>query len=71
MWVTKPYGGSLGFCDQPVIEHGQVRSEPTHLSQFWTERGIEFIESNRDRPFFLMLAYNAPYGLAPALRELT
>jgi arylsulfatase A-like enzyme len=36
---------------------------PDHQTDYWTKRGIEFIEANRDRSFFLFLAYNAPYGL--------
>ena len=28
-----------------------------------TRRGIEFIEQNKERPFFLYLAYNGPYSL--------
>lgn len=68
-WVTKPHGHSLGFYDQEVIEGGETRVEPTYLTEFWTDRGIEFIRSNRDRPFFLFLAYNGPYGLGGAMRE--
>jgi arylsulfatase A-like enzyme len=68
-WVTKPHGHSRGFYDQEVIEDGQIRVEPTYLTQYWTDRGIEFIEANKDRPFFLFLAYNGPYGLGSAMRE--
>ena len=68
-WVTKPHGHSLGFYDQEVIEDGKTRVEPTYLTDLWTDRGIEFIESNKDRPFFLFLAYNGPYGLGGAMHE--
>lgn len=68
-WVTKPHGHSRGFYDQQVIEDGRIRNEPTYLTKFWTDRGIEFIEANRDRPFFLFLAYNGPYGLGNCMRE--
>lgn len=68
-WVTKPHGHSLGFYDQEVIEDAAVRVEPTYLTRFWTDRGIEFIEKNKDRPFFLFLAYNGPYGLGRAMYE--
>ncbi len=68
-WITKPHGHSQGFYDQEVIENGEIRVEPTYLTNLWTERGIEFIEANRDRPFFLFLAYNGPYGLGGAMRE--
>ena len=63
-WVTKPHGGTAEFYDQPVIENGEIRKEPTYLTDFWTDRAITFIERNRKRPFFLFLAYNGPYGLS-------
>jgi arylsulfatase A-like enzyme len=68
-WTTKPHGHSQGFYDQQVIENGEVRVEPTYLTDYWTQRGIEFIQANRDRPFFLFLAYNGPYGLGASMRE--
>jgi len=68
-WVTKPHGSSAGFYDQEVIEDARIRVEPTYLTRYWTDRGIEFIEANRDRPFFLFLAYNGPYGLGSSMRE--
>jgi arylsulfatase A-like enzyme len=68
-WVTKPHGHSRGFYDQEVIEDGEIRVEPTYLTEYWTDRGIEFIEANKDRPFFLFLAYNGPYGLGGAMHE--
>ncbi|MCA9248230.1 MAG: sulfatase-like hydrolase/transferase, partial [Planctomycetales bacterium] len=68
-WTTKPHGSSKGFYDQQIIENGQMRIEPKYLTDYWTDRGIEFIEKNRQRPFFLMLAYNGPYGLGGTLDE--
>ena len=72
-WTTKPHGHSPGFLNQEVIDDGKVRREPRHLSEYWTDRGIEFIEQSRrqhpDRPFFLFLAYNGPYSLSGAMKE--
>jgi arylsulfatase A-like enzyme len=68
-WVTKPHGHSQGFYDQEVIENGKIRREPSYLTDFWTDRGVEFIRASRDRPFFLLLAYNGPYGLGKAMHE--
>ncbi|MDR3401605.1 MAG: sulfatase-like hydrolase/transferase [Chthoniobacter sp.] len=62
-WVTKPDGGTREFYDQDVIENGKVRREEGYTTDLWTRRGIEFIEQNKDHPFFLYLAYNGPYGL--------
>lgn len=62
-WTTKPDGSTSEFYDQPVIEEGQVRRESGYTTELWTRRGIEFIQRHRDRPFFLLLAYNGPYLL--------
>jgi len=62
-WVTKPDGHTLEFYDQSVIENGRVREEVGYTTDLWTRKGIEFIEQNRQRPFFLFLAYNGPYSL--------
>jgi arylsulfatase A-like enzyme len=65
-WVTMPTGGTTTFFDAEIIENGAVRKEPMHLTRFWTRHALAFIEKFKDRPFFLYLAYNAPYGLGPA-----
>src|SRR5262245_32281308 len=62
-WSTKPDGSTREFYDQEVIEDGKVRIEAGYTTDLWTRRGIEFIEKNKDRPFFLFLAYNGPYAL--------
>ncbi len=62
-WSTKPDGHTREFYDQDVIENGQVRREAGYTTDLWTKRGIEFIEQNKERPFFLFLAYNGPYSL--------
>ncbi len=62
-WVTKPDGGTREFYDQDIIEDGKVRKEAGYTTEFWTRKGIEFIEQNKERPFFLYLAYNGPYAL--------
>lgn len=66
-WITTPHGHTTTFYNADVIENGTVRKEPTYLTDFWTEHGSTFIERNKDRPFFLYLAYNGPYGLGNSL----
>ena len=66
-WVTKPGGHTTGFTNQKIIENGQIRTEPSHQTDYWTKRGIEFIERNKNKPFFLFLAYNGPYGLGKSV----
>lgn len=62
-WITKPDGSTQEFYDQNIIEDGKVRREAGYTTDLWTRKGIEFIESNRNRPFCLFLAYNGPYSL--------
>ncbi|MHB8901632.1 MAG: sulfatase family protein [Thermoguttaceae bacterium] len=66
-WVTMPHGATSEFYDAQVIENGQLRTEPQYLTDFWTDHAVRFIEQNRDRPFFLYLPYNGPYGLGNLL----
>lgn len=66
-WITKPHGHSLEFYDQEVIHDGKIYNEPTYLTDLWTQHAVKFMEQNRDRPFFLYLAYNGPYGLGKLL----
>lgn len=66
-WVTMPHGHTIEFYDADVIEDGKIRKEPTYLTDFWTDHGVRFIEKNKERPFFLYLAYNGPYGLGKSL----
>jgi arylsulfatase A-like enzyme len=63
-WITKPEGGTSEFYDRDIIEHGRVRREAGYTTDLWTRKGIEFIEQNKERPFFLFLAYNGPYSLS-------
>ena len=62
-WITKPDGHTTEFYDQNIIEDGQVRKEAGYTTELWTRKGVQFIEQNQDRPFFLYLAYNGPYSL--------
>ena len=66
-WITMPHGATSTFYDAEVIENGQIRREPEYLTDLWTDHAIRFIEQNHDRPFFLYLPYNGPYGLGSSL----
>ena len=68
-WITMPAGHTTEFYNVPVIENGKMRTESKYLTDLWTERAVKFIEKNRDRPFFLYLPYNGPYGLGPSLNR--
>lgn len=62
-WTTKPDGSTKEFYDQEIIEDGKLRTEAGYTTDLWTRKGVEFIQRNKDRPFFLYLAYNGPYSL--------
>ena len=66
-WITMPHGGTSTFYDAQVIEKGKVRTEHRYLTDLWTSHGVRFIEQNKNRPFFLFLSYNGPYGLGRSL----
>jgi len=68
-WVTMPHGDTRTFYNADVIEDGAIRKEPEYLTDFWTDHGVKFIKQNKDRPFFLYLAYNGPYGLGQSMLE--
>ena len=68
-WTTKPDGSTREFYDQSVIENEQVRVEEGYTTDLWTRKGVEFITENKDRPFFLYLAYNGPYCLGKLMES--
>lgn len=68
-WITMPHGHTTAFYDAAVIENGKTRKEPTYLTKLWTDHAVEFIEENKERPFFLYLPYNGPYGLGQSLNK--
>ncbi|MGH7128581.1 MAG: sulfatase family protein, partial [Planctomycetaceae bacterium] len=66
-WITMPHGHTSAFYDAEIVEDGRIRREPQYLTDLWTERAVKFINENRERPFFLFLSYNGPYGLGRSL----
>ncbi len=66
-WVTKPHGATASLYRSQVIENGRVQEVEGYATEYWTQRGIEFIEANKTGPFFLFLAYNGPYGHSPPM----
>ena len=74
-WITMPHGGTSTFYDAKIIENGQVRTEPTYLTDFWTQHALRFLQTQATqqkndasaKPFFLFLSYNGPYALSRLL----
>lgn len=67
-WVTFPSGHTTTFYNQAVIDNGKNYIVQEHLTDFWTEKAIDFISrQSHDKPFFLYLSYNGPYLLPPTV----
>ncbi|HFQ93554.1 MAG TPA: hypothetical protein ENK32_06060 [Anaerolineae bacterium] len=68
-WVTFPDGHTRSFWGNEIIENGRTHTYPGHSVDCFTEKAVEYIQNyNEDAPFFLFLAYNAPYGHWPAIQ---
>ena len=56
-----------GYPDLPLLEDEKVsiakvtHEEQNQLTTWYTERAVQFIEKNKQRPFFLYLAHNMPH----------
>ncbi|MBX9813326.1 MAG: sulfatase [Proteobacteria bacterium SG_bin5] len=60
LWPNLPYA---------VQWNGGQRFAPKgHLTDYFTDQAVAAIEANRNRPFFLYLAYNAPHTPLQATR---
>jgi arylsulfatase A-like enzyme len=67
-WVTFPAGHTTTFYDQEVIDNGETYIVEKHLTDFWTDKAVEFInQQTSETPFFLYLSYNGPYMLPPTV----
>ena len=49
-------------ANNPIIRASQPLSEPGNLIDAFTRESAAFIERNRERPFFLLLAHNAVHS---------
>jgi len=63
MWPRHPQRGNF-FPDLPLIEGNAVRSldpDQSQLTRMYAERAVQFVERQRDKPFFLYLAHAMPH----------
>lgn len=63
-WFTIPGGHTYTFHNARVIHDGQVRTEPRYLTDAIADQAVAFLKQKRDRPFFLWLSFNGPYGVS-------
>ena len=64
MWSANPTK-KYDFADLPVYSQNEVvqllKDDQSNLTQDLTAKSIEFIENNKNNPFFLMLAHPQPH----------
>jgi len=78
-YITRPADGDIAAIIPgdnlttrtrfPISRGRQVVDEPRYLTEAFTEEARGFIRANRDRPFFLYLAYNAPHTPLQATKK--
>lgn len=69
--VVRLLGGGLGnapdywendYFDDTCLVNGEWRKQEGYCTDAWFREATRFVENNRDRPFFLYLATNAPHA---------
>ncbi|MCA9223809.1 MAG: sulfatase [Planctomycetales bacterium] len=64
MW---PYHPTAKFPDLPLIDGNRIVNakvtpeDQTHLTTWYTERAVRFIDQHREQPFFLYVAHAMPH----------
>lgn len=66
MWPNHPTFGKqfppLPLIDKETIVNANVTAEDqTHLTTWYTERAVKFIDQNHDRPFLLYVPHSMPH----------
>lgn len=73
-------GGGMSYWGNPnikrgplsgVLENGKVvpLNQLSHLTDDFSAKAVEFIQRNKENPFFMYLAYNAPHAPDHATKE--
>lgn len=62
-WLTKSGGHTTTFYGDEMIWQGKIYRETNYTTEVIADHAIKFLEQKRDRPFFLYVPFNAPYGL--------
>lgn len=69
-WFTKPSGHTTTFYGDELIWQGRIYRETNYTTDVLANHAVEFLEQNREQPFFLYLAFNAPYGLGAVVQQV-
>lgn len=73
-------GGGMSYWGNPnkqrgplagVLENGEVvpLNQLSHLTDDFSAKAVEYIQDNKENPFFMYLAYNAPHAPDHATKE--
>ena len=61
LWAAEPWGVRFNG--------GEPFQPPRYMTDYLTDEAVKVVAANRNRPFFLYLAYNAPHTPLQATRE--
>lgn len=61
LWAAAPFGVSYN--------NGINFKPPRYVTDYFTDEALQAIKANKNRPFFIYLAYNAPHTPLQATRE--
>ncbi|MBX3437266.1 MAG: sulfatase-like hydrolase/transferase [Planctomycetaceae bacterium] len=57
-----PYNEPDYDANNPIVRGSQPVSETAYLTDAWTREAVDFIGRHRNKPFFLLVAYNAVHS---------
>ena len=61
LWASEPWG--VRFNDRQPFQ------PPKYMTDYLTDEAVKVVEANKNRPFLMYLAYNAPHTPLQATRE--
>ena len=66
-WVTFPYGHTLDFWDNTIIDNAETYPvKDRHIVDFFTDKAVEYIRDyTGEESFYLQLNYDGPYTNPP------
>jgi arylsulfatase A-like enzyme len=60
-WADPPQANGNSYFDPWLTHNGTEKQFKGYCSDIYTQAAIDYITANRDRPFFVYLAFNAPH----------
>ena len=65
MWPSHPWNDRFKFSTLPILENETVVdslvADQNRMTTLYTERAVDFIERNKDTPFFLYVPHSMPH----------